>query len=152
MRELIASMAACLALAGCAKTEIAACGGPDAAGQRMRDVIDADNARDLPRVLTYYTDDVRWLPPKPREPMEGIAAIRASYESMYSTFFPALTITVESAALAGEGARVTGRTGGRLRPQAGGEDTIVNDAYDARLRCERGEWRIESMAWDPAGS
>jgi uncharacterized protein (TIGR02246 family) len=150
MQKLITSALACGALAGCATGPAADCGGVDGAAARVRDVIAADNARDLPRVLEYYTADVVWLPPGPRQKMEGIAAIRASYETMYATYAPALTITVKDTHGSGEVISVEGRTGGRLHPLAGGADTVVNDEYIAVLRCESGSWRISKMAWSPA--
>src|SRR5690349_19673225 len=138
MFKLVAGVLGCAAIAGCATPAAtpAPCGGGDPAGLRMRDVIAADNARDLQRVLTFYTTDVVWTPPPPRPKMEGIAAIRSSYETMYATLEPTLTISIESTWATGDTARVTGRTGGKLHPKAGGEDTVVNDQFVAELRCE----------------
>jgi ketosteroid isomerase-like protein len=152
MRTTIASLFICATLSGCAMQAKAPtpCGGGDPAGLRMRDIIAADNARDLQRVLAYYTADVVWAPPPPRPKMEGIAAIRSTYETLYATFEPALTISSESTWATGATARVTGRTGGRLHPMAGGEDTAVNDQFVAQLRCEGGGWRVASMEWWPA--
>jgi hypothetical protein len=43
---------------------------------------------------------------------------------------------------------VEGRTSGVLKPAGrGGEAQTVDDAYSALLRCERGKWRVRSLAW-----
>lgn len=114
----------------------------------LREVIAADNARDLDRVLGFYTDDVVWLPPA-RAPLRGIANIRASYETMYATFAPALTISVDDTRVERGIASVTGGTGGVLHPRAGGGDTAIDDRFEAKLRCVGQRWRIEEMSWAP---
>jgi len=117
----------------------------------LRDIITADNARNLDRVMTYYTDDVVWAPPAPRAEMVGLSAIRESYVRMYGTFSPQLEASVETAITSGSRAVVTGRTRGALIPRtADAPATQVNDSYEAILRCERGHWRVARLAWRPA--
>jgi ketosteroid isomerase-like protein len=119
-------------------------------GATLEQVIAADNARDVDAVMGNYTDDITWIPPS-RAVMSGADAIRASYESMYADFDPALTIIIEATSNDGRLANVRGRTGGRLTPRREGVAPVaVNDHYLATLRCEEGAWRIESMMWGPA--
>ena len=118
----------------------------------LRHIIAADNARDLDRVMTYYTTDVVWAPPAPRSEMSGFGAIRESYSRMYGEFSPQLEASVETAITSGERAVVTGRTRGALVPRsADAPATQINDNYEAILRCERGHWRVARLSWRPAG-
>lgn len=117
----------------------------------LRNIIAADNARDLDRVMTYYTTDVVWAPPAPRPEMRGFGAIRESYVRMYGEFSPQLEASVETAIASDERAVVTGRTRGALVPRAADAPaTQVNDNYEAILRCERGHWRVARLSWRPA--
>jgi uncharacterized protein (TIGR02246 family) len=138
-------------LAGCVSTPPMPCGDAREAGGVLREIIAADNARDLDRVLTYYTDDVVWAPPAPRPEMRGLAAIRESYVHMYSVFNPRLEASVETAVANGRRAVVAGRTTGTLVPQMTDvPSTQVNDAYQAILRCQGGHWRVARLDWGPA--
>lgn len=117
----------------------------------LRAIIAADNARDLNRVMTYYTNDVVWAPPAPRPEMRGLAAIRESYGRMYSAFNPRIDSAIETAVANGQRAVVTGRTSGTLVPQMTDVPARqVNDDFEAILRCERGHWLVARLSWRPA--
>ena len=49
--------------------------------------VDADNARDLDRVLGYYAADALLMPPG-EGPVGGLAAIRPRYVSLFEAFTP----------------------------------------------------------------
>jgi ketosteroid isomerase-like protein len=127
------------------------CGDAAQASAVLRDIIAADNARDLGRVMAYYTDDVVWAPPAPRPEMLGLSTIRESYVRMYGAFDPRLEASVETAITSGPRAVVTGRTRGVLVPRtADTPATQINDSYQAILRCEGEHWRVSRLSWQPA--
>jgi ketosteroid isomerase-like protein len=138
-------------LAGCVSAPAPSCGDAASAGAVLGDIIAADNARDIERAMSFYTEDVVWAPPAPRPEMRGARAVRESYERMYSAFNPRLEAAVETAVANGASAVVTGRTSGTLVPQMTDAASVqVNDHFEARLRCVGGHWRVSRLAWRPA--
>lgn len=151
MRPQLIVLALSALLASCV-TQPVSCGGAEAAKAVLRDVIAADNDRNLERVLSFYTDDVAWVPPGGQARLEGLPAIRESYLRMYAQFAPAITVTTETAIATETRAIVQGHTAGQLHPVAGGNDVVVHDNYRATLRCEGARWRISELAWGAAAS
>ena len=151
VRIVTASLASMAALGGCSpKAALSAPGCSPPPAETLTRIIDADNARDLTKVLAEYTDDVVWLPPS-RPSTKGIEAIRSSYEGMYATFTPALSITIGETMVGADLAVVIGQTGGVLTPSAG-DAVTVHDNFMAALRCEGGRWKVARMMWAPASS
>lgn len=143
MRHLIAAL---LFTTATTCTGHAACTMPPA--DTLSVIIRADNARDLDAVLREYTDDVVWIPPS-RAPTSGLAAIRASYVTMYGTFTPALSIAFAETLTDHDLAVVRGTTHGTLMPKEGAA-TTVNDNFIATLRCTADRWLVSRMMWAPA--
>lgn len=116
----------------------------------LQAIIAADNARDLDKVLGFYTSDVVWIGPAKPE-VRGLDAIRASYVGMYRDMRPALSIEITEARAGGDLAMVRGLTLGRLEPAGGGEAKTVHDNFLALLACEAGQWKVSHLMWSPAG-
>jgi uncharacterized protein (TIGR02246 family) len=116
-------------------------------------IIDADNARDLERVLRYYTADAILMPPG-EAAVTGLEAIRPRYAALFEEFEPQIEARVDEACVGGQLAFVRGHNGGRLAPRAGGASRDLNDDYLMLLRREEGAWRISHLIWHraaPAG-
>jgi len=115
-------------------------------------IIDADNARDIERVLRYYAADAILMPPG-EKPVTGREAIRPRYEELFAAFDPRIEARVDEACAAGGIAFVRGHNGGRLIPRHGGEARELDDAYLMMLRREGdGEWRISHLMWHRASA
>lgn len=115
-------------------------------------IIAADNARDIDRVLGYYSADAVLMPPG-EEPVQGREAIRPRYEALFSGFDPEIRGRVDESCV-GEGlAFVRGHNGGRLVSRQGGEDRLLDDAYLMVLRRDTdGRWRISRLMWHRASA
>ena len=115
-------------------------------------IIEADNRRDIERVLRYYAADAVLMPPG-EGPVTGREAIRPRYEEMFSAYDPQIEARVDEACAADGLAFVRGHNGGRLVPRKGGEVRELDDAYLMVLRREPdGEWRISHLMWHRAAA
>jgi len=112
-------------------------------------LVDADNARDLHRVLSCYADDAALFPPN-EPPVRGKAGIRPRYELLFYTFQPEIVSTVEEIRVAGEWTYVIGHNGGRLLPSAGGSARALDDEFVMLLARQQGKWLISRLIWHSA--
>lgn len=115
-------------------------------------IVDADNARDLERVLGYYAADAVLMPPG-EGPVAGLAAIRPRYVSLFEAFTPQIELQVDEAC-AGDGlAFVRGRNRGRLVARAGGGSRELDDVFVMLLRRgAAGAFRISHLIWHRASA
>jgi uncharacterized protein (TIGR02246 family) len=114
-------------------------------------IIDADNARDLERVLTYYAPDAVLHPPG-EGPVTGRDAIRPRYEGLFRDFDPAIESEIDEVSICGRLAAVSGRNRGVLRPRLGGPERTLDDAWIMTLEPTDGSWRITQLIWHPAST
>jgi len=143
-------------LSGCTLAALlASCASPrplDAAAD-ARAVIDeliaADNLLDLDGAMECYTADAVLLPPQ-GDAVRGKTAIRERYTSQFEAWRPELRAVHEKTVVAEGEAVDRGRTLGKLVSTSGGPDKRVDDAYEAKLRLERGVWRIGELRWKPS--
>lgn len=110
-------------------------------------IVEADNARDLARVLGFYAADATLIPPG-EAPVSGHAAIRPRYERLFADYQPAIEARIDEAC-AGDGfAFVRGHNGGRLSPRGGSPARDLDDDYLMLLRRGAdGSWRITHLMW-----
>ena len=121
-----------------------------AAGAVAAGIIDADNARDLDRVLAFYAPDAILMPPG-EPPVVGRDAIRPRYEALFQQFDPAIEARVDEVCAGGAFAFVRGHNGGRLKARGAGESRALDDVYLMLLRREAdGAWRISHLMWHRA--
>jgi len=128
---------------------------PDARGaaavrQVATGIIDADNRRDLERVMTFYAADAVLLPPN-SEPVIGADAIRPRYEQLFEDLQPRIEGRIDEVCVSGSVAVVRGVNHGRMEPRTGAAPgRELSDAYLMVLtRRARGEWRITRLMWHP---
>jgi len=112
----------------------------------IQHLIAADNSRDLKTVLTFYTDDVVFLPPT-GEIVVGKAAIRQRYQRMFQDFQPHLSCAISEVAISGRLAFVRGTNKGHLDPISGGPATAVNDNFVVILSFQDSAWRVSRLIW-----
>lgn len=145
-------------LAGAFAWAVSACAAPPPRAQetdslRVREVaegiLEADNARDLERVLGYYAPDAMLLPPG-EGPVRGRDRIRPRYEALFGGFVPEIEGMIEELVVDGDLAYVRGRNGGRMRSLDGSDERELHDAYLMVLRrATDGRWRITRLMWHP---
>lgn len=136
-------------------------GGPDCAPQSaaVREaravasgIVEADNARDLERVLGYYAADAVLLPPG-EGPVQGHAAIRPRYVGLFEAFDPRIELHVDEACATDGLAFVRGRNRGRLIARAGGAARELDDVFVMLLRrAADGAFRISHLVWHRASA
>jgi uncharacterized protein (TIGR02246 family) len=148
-----------LILAACALPVIAAAAqppmscAPDARGaaavrQVVTGIVDADNQRDLDRVMTFYAPDAVLLPPN-SEPVAGAAAIRPRYEQLFEDLQPRIEARIDEICIGGSIAVVRGVNRGRMEPRSGAAPgRELSDAFLMVLtRTARGEWHVSRLMW-----
>ncbi len=98
---------------------------PSAAAIRaaIQRLIAADNARDLPQVISMYTQDVVFLPPTGEE-VTGRQAVEARYQRLFATQAPRIRMEIAETRLSDDWAFVRGVTQGTLTSVSSGEVTI----------------------------
>lgn len=127
---------------------LAACDG-GAARQAASAIVAADNAGDLEGVLACYTPDAVLQPPG-EEAVRGREAIKARYETLFTTFAPKIELRIDDVNVSGAMAFVRGHNGGVLRPKAGGAPKALDDDFVMLLLCDADRWRISHLMWQPA--
>lgn len=111
-------------------------------------IVEADNARDLEKVLDYYAEDAVLHPPNDSD-VVGRAAIRPRYESLFGDYDPEIVVELRAVSICGDLAVVTGRNGGFLRGREGRADRELSDAFVMVLKKDDGLWLIRRLIWHP---
>jgi uncharacterized protein (TIGR02246 family) len=126
---------------------------PDARGaaavrQVATGIIDADNRRDLERVMAFYAPDAVLLPPN-SEPVIGAAAIRPRYAQLFEDLQPRIESRIDEVCVGTSIAFVRGVNHGRMEPRTGAAPgRELSDAYLMVLtRGAGGAWRISRLMW-----
>lgn len=115
-------------------------------------IIQADNDRDLERVLRHYAEDAVLMPPSER-PVRGHPAIRPRYEALFDAYDPAIVMELQDITVCGDLAVVSGRNGGRLVGRGDAEDRELSDAFVMILRRRGGgTWVITRLMWHTDGN
>lgn len=146
---LLAAIGYACSLAG---TPEASCeSGAASPGTVIADLIAADNAGDIERVLELYADTVVWLPPDGEE-LVGETSIRLRYARLFRDFRPAIELEILETIQAGGLGVVRGRTHGYLQSYRSESTVFVDDKFLAVLACREQRWLITHLAWSPRSS
>lgn len=123
----------------------------DSSGARAvaEGIVEADNARDIGRVLAYYTDDALLMPPN-ESPVTEHAEIQKRYEGLFENFVPDIEARIDEVCVEGSLAFVRGHNGGWLVSRVGGRSRELDDLYLMVLRHGEGGWKIARLMWHPA--
>jgi len=114
----------------------------------IADIIAADNAGNLERVLALYTDDVILMPPG-GDIIRGKPAAREHYRNIFQHTELDLTFVSEETQAVGDWAFDRGTTRGRAVPRSGGTATPIDDKYLMILKRQAdGTWRIARLIWN----
>lgn len=111
------------------------------------DIVAADNAQDLDKVLSFYADDAVLLPPN-ESPVTSRDAIKSRYESLFASFKPQIDGRVDEVCVDQKTAFIRGHNGGSMVPISGGDFKKLDDIYLMLLRRDKtGAWRISHLIW-----
>jgi len=131
----------------------------DAPGQETRsdsaavravaeEIIRADNAADLTRVMALYSDTAMLFPPDGAA-VRGRGAIRPRYANLFRDFAPELESEIYEVRATPSFGYVVGRTQGRFRGRTGETERAVSDDYLLVAAKESdGRWRIIRLIWN----
>lgn len=112
------------------------------------EIIGADNAADLTRVMALYSDTAILLPPD-GAPVRGHPAIRPRYASLFREFVPELESEIYEVRATPSFGYVVGRTRGRFRARSGETERLVSDDFLLVAAKESdGRWRIIRLIWN----
>jgi uncharacterized protein (TIGR02246 family) len=119
--------------------------------QVIRDLVAADNARDLAGAMSHYTEDAILLPPG-LPAIAGKTAIRERYRGLYANALPDLNQQIEEVVVSNDWAYVRGRTSGRFPQGPNQPARNIDDKFIMILKHEKGGWwRIARLMWNPSG-
>ena len=119
--------------------------------EKIRKVVEgliaADNDRDLEKVLSFYSNDVTFFPPKEFK-IVGKDAIRPRYLRLFKNLKVEITTTIDEIRVAGDLAYVSGQNAVSLQPEAGTAEQSSVDTYLMILRKQKaGGWLISRLMW-----
>jgi uncharacterized protein (TIGR02246 family) len=110
------------------------------------------NARDIPALAAFYTDDAIQLPPD-RPPLVGWKAIRSSLENELSGITIEAGVQIVEVVIAGSWAYARGQHRTSVIPQAGGRPMVTTGSWlDILNRQADRSWRIARSAWSNHGT
>lgn len=112
------------------------------------EIIDADNARDIERVMACYDEDLVNLPPTGGL-IRGKAEQRRRYEPLFAEHELALRSEVHEAVVAGDHAWLRGTIRGEVRARSGGAARQVADNFLMVLIRRPEGWKIRRLMWTP---
>lgn len=137
-------------LLACATAPALACE-VDSSGARAvaEGIVEADNARDIGRVLAYYAADALLMPPN-EAPVTERAEIRKRYEDLFDNFAPDIEARIDEICVEGSLAFVRGHNGGWLVSRVGGRSRELDDVYLMVLRRGEDGWKVARLIWHPA--
>jgi uncharacterized protein (TIGR02246 family) len=122
-------------------------GPEDAVRAIVSAIIEADSQGDLEKVVRLYATDAVLMPPG-GEPIEGLAAIRAHYGSLFSRFSLRASFDSRETIVAGEWAFDRGTTEVASTSKETGETVEAHDKYLMVLHHEEDGWRIARLIWN----
>jgi uncharacterized protein (TIGR02246 family) len=115
----------------------------------LDEILAADHAGDVERVMACYTESPMLLPPN-EAAVAGRDAIRARYIGAFTRYRFEFGGSADEAHVAGDTGWMRGETHGTLVSKSGGENLSAHDRFLAILeRARDGKWRIARLMWSP---
>lgn len=118
-----------------------------AVGQVIEDLIQADEEKNLAKVLSIYAPDAVLIKPTGAN-VVGIEAIRAHYEALFQSGDLAIETRIEDIAVSADLAVARGVNDVTFTPGTQGEPSRVLSKYLMSLRRDSDHgWRIVNLMW-----
>ncbi|MER3498144.1 MAG: hypothetical protein C4308_05635 [Chitinophagaceae bacterium] len=133
-------ISACILFAGCGNKE------ESTPSKTLTEVIAADNAGDLDKVIAYYTEDAILIPAGSSD-IIGKNAIREHYRNIFTTSVLQLQASSNEIIDANDWTIIRGNTTGKVIFKADSSATAVNDKFIMVLKKDDGRWKIYRLMW-----
>ena len=112
----------------------------------LSEIMKADNAADVERIVSLYTDDAMLIPAgKPN--ISGNDAIRKNYENIFSSSRLQLSAKANEVIESGKTAIIIGNTTGNVTNLKDSSIASVNDKFIMILKVVNGQWKIYRLMW-----
>jgi len=116
------------------------------------EIMAADNAGDLERVVATYTESAIMIPANAPD-IAGTAAIRKHYVGAFEKFKLQLAASADEIRVADKWAVVRGRVTGSIAPKPDGAPFQADDKFMAVVeQGTDGKWRVARLIWNSAKS
>jgi uncharacterized protein (TIGR02246 family) len=112
----------------------------------VHEIIKADNAGDIEKVLSLYTNDAVLIPAG-KANIIGKDLIRKNYETIFSTSRLELHPLVIEVTRSGELSVIRGIISGNVLNLKDSSSAIVNDKFLMALKNIEGTWKIHRLMW-----
>jgi uncharacterized protein (TIGR02246 family) len=147
--RLLCAPAAVLLLASCQKNEATPADAVRDITALLNDLMAADDAGDVDRVMAFYTDDALLLPPDgPNK--EGAAAIRKHYEGAFAAYKLEISAQADEIHAGPEWGVVRGTVTGKIAEKKDGVPRALHDKFMGIVRRSgTGPWRFSRLIWSP---
>jgi ketosteroid isomerase-like protein len=114
--------------------------------QTLNDIMQADSAADVDKVISLYTDDAILIP-SDKSDIVGINAIRENYRNIFATSTLQLKATASEIIESGELTIIRGYTNGNVISKKDSSSVAVNDKFLMMLKKQSGKWKIYRLMW-----
>jgi uncharacterized protein (TIGR02246 family) len=112
----------------------------------LDEIIQADNAGDLEKVISNYTDDAILIPSGDVD-IIGKNAIREHYRNIFLNSAFQLTSTANEIIDARDVTIIRGNTTGKIISKKDSSSTPVNDKFLMVMKKQSGKWKIYRLTW-----
>ena len=114
--------------------------------QTLNDIMQADSAGDVDKVISLYTDDAILIPSN-KSDIVGINAIRENYRNIFSGSTLRLKATTNEIIESGDLTIIRGSTTGNVISKKDSSSVTVNDKFLMMLKKQSGKWKIYRLMW-----
>ena len=114
--------------------------------QTLNDIMQADSASDIDKVVSLYADDAILIP-SDRDDIVGIHAIRENYRNIFSNSTLQLKATTNEIIESGDLTIIRGNTTGNIISKKDSSSVAVNDKFLMMLKKQSGKWKIYRLMW-----
>lgn len=114
--------------------------------QTLNDIMQADSAGDVDKVISLYTDDAILIP-SDKSDIVGINAIRENYRGIFANSTLQLKATANEIIESGDLTIIRGSTNGNVVSKKDSSSVNVNDKFLMMLKKQSGKWKIYRLMW-----
>jgi ketosteroid isomerase-like protein len=114
--------------------------------QTLNDIMQADSAGDVDKVIALYMDDAILIP-SDKSDIVGINAIRENYRNIFANSSLQLKATANEIIESGDLAIIRGNTNGNVISKKDSSSVTVNDKFLMMLKKQSGKWKIYRLMW-----
>jgi uncharacterized protein (TIGR02246 family) len=114
--------------------------------QTLTDIMQADSAGDVEKVVSLYADDAILIP-SDKGDIIGINAIGENYRNIFANSILRLKATTNEIIESGDLTVIRGNTTGYVISKKDSSSVTVNDKFLMMLKKQSGKWKIYRLMW-----